>query len=930
LMEDLLRKTPRAVSLSIHDGTEPSAENLFYQSGDETGEVSAKFVHREAKVVGGRTWTLTYASLPDLEARGATGRSTPVLAGGLLASLLLFGMVWSLATTRARALRLAGAMTSSLRESEQSLAITLHSIGDAVIATDPEGRVTRMNSAAERLSGWSLAEARNRPLAEIFHIVNADTREAIADPVHLVITRGQEVGLANHTLLLSRDGREYQISESAAPIRNPAGEIVGAVLVFSDITEKYRIEAALRESRKQYLNLVEGTPDLVTKVDMKGRFVFVNSSSMEFFGLPPDQCIGRPAFDFVAPEDHAATVAAFDRWLASGEEISKFENRQVGVDGRVHTLAWVIRAERDDAGTLTGFASTGRDVSERKRTEEALRIAAAAFESQEGMSITNAEGVILRINKAFTEITGYAEDEVLGKNPRLLKSNRQDPAFYTAMWNSLKQSGAWQGEIWNRRKNGEVYPEWLSITAVKDGAGAVTHYVGSFTDITSRKLAQDEIMHLAFYDPLTRLPNRRLLLDRLKQALASSTRNKRYGSLLFIDLDNFKTLNDTLGHDIGDLLLQQVGERLTTCVREGDTVARLGGDEFVVMLEDLSENIQESATQTETVGEKILATLNNPYQLASYLHHSTPSIGVTLFADHQESLDELLKRADLAMYQAKAAGRNTLRFFDPGMQSIVTARAALEADLREAVLKSQFVLYYQAQVVGEGCKTGAEALVRWLHPQRGMVSPAEFIPLAEDTGLILPLGQWVLQTACDQLALWATRPEMAHLTIAVNISARQFRRKDFVDQVTAVLDQSGANPQRLKLELTESLLVHDVEDVIAKMAALKVKGVGFSLDDFGTGYSSLSYLKRLPLDQLKIDQGFVRDILTDPNDAAIAMMVVALAESLGLAVIAEGVENEAQRDFLARNGCHSYQGYLFSRPLPVSEFEEYVKRIALP
>lgn len=459
-----------------------------------------------------------------------------------------------------------------------------------------------------------------------------------------------------------------------------------------------------------------------------------------------------------------------------------------------------------------------------------------------------------------------------------------------------------------------------------DSTGQPVLQVGAIQDITERKAAAGEIEHLAFYDPLTGLPNRRLLLDRLKQALASSTRSQRYGALLFIDLDNFKVLNDTLGHHIGDLLLQQVARRLVTCVREGDTVARLGGDEFVLMLEDLSENPQEAATQTETVGEKILATLNQPYQLDGHQCHSTPSIGITLFADHQGTVDELMKRADLAMYQAKAAGRNTLRFFDPVMQAEVTTRAALEADLREALLQGQFLLYYQAQVDGEGRLTGAEALLRWQHPQLGLVSPLEFIPLAEETGLILPLGLWVMQTACAQLAAWATRPEMAHLTIAVNVSARQLHHADFVAQVLGVLAHSGAQPHRLKLELTESLLVKDVEGVIAKMTALKAHGVGFSLDDFGTGYSSLSYLKRLPLEQLKIDQGFVRNILTDSNDAAIAKMVVALAESLGLAVIAEGVELKAQSDYLALQGCHAYQGYLYGRPLPMLEFEESARR----
>ena len=445
-------------------------------------------------------------------------------------------------------------------------------------------------------------------------------------------------------------------------------------------------------------------------------------------------------------------------------------------------------------------------------------------------------------------------------------------------------------------------------------------------EVAERKMADDEIRNLAYHDALTRLPNRRLLFDRLQHAIAASSRSGRYCALLFIDLDNFKTLNDTLGHDAGDLLLQEVSRRLATCLREGDTAARLGGDEFVVLLENLSENAQEAATQAETTGEKIHGALNQTYQLANHEYNGTPSIGVTLFTDHQDTVDELVKRADLAMYHAKSAGRNALRFFDPQMQAVITTRATLEAGLREALLKQQFLLYYQAQVDSQGHVTGAEALLRWQHPQGELVSPMEFIPLAEDTGLILLVGRWVLETACAQLALWAACPELAHLMVAVNVSAREFHHKDFVDQVKSVLVTSGARPQRLKLELTESLLLHDVEDTIVKMTALRAEGVSFSLDDFGTGYSSLSYLKRLPLDQVKIDRSFVRDVLTDAYDSAIARSVIDLGRNLGLGVIAEGVESGAQRDFVAANGCQNYQGYLFSRPLPLHEFEKFVRR----
>jgi diguanylate cyclase (GGDEF)-like protein/PAS domain S-box-containing protein len=448
-------------------------------------------------------------------------------------------------------------------------------------------------------------------------------------------------------------------------------------------------------------------------------------------------------------------------------------------------------------------------------------------------------------------------------------------------------------------------------------------------NITERKQAEEKISHLAFFDQLTDLPNRTLLQDRLKQAMANSQRSRRYGALLLLDLDHFKTLNDTLGHDMGDLLLKRVAGRLTECIREEDTVARLGGDEFVVMLVNLSASQSEAAALVEIIGGKLIARLNQPYDLNGAAYDTTPSVGACVFLGQQIEADTLMKQADLAMYKAKEAGRNIMRFFDPDMALDVLKRASLDNDLRIAVQQQQFVLHFQAQVAGSRV-TGVEALLRWQHPERGLILPGEFISVIEETGLILQVGQWVLENACKQLASWARQPGMSHLTVAVNISARQFIHENFVAQVLMALDRSAANPALLKLELTESLLVNNVEDIINKMNVLKARGVGFSLDDFGTGYSSLSYLKRMPLDQLKIDQSFVRDILSDPNDATIAKMIVVLAASLGLVVIAEGVETEAQRDSLAQHGCLAYQGYLFSRPLPLAEFELYMKGCNTP
>jgi diguanylate cyclase (GGDEF)-like protein/PAS domain S-box-containing protein len=560
------------------------------------------------------------------------------------------------------------------------------------------------------------------------------------------------------------------------------------------------------------------------------------------------------------------------------------------------------------------------------KTNAELRIAAAAFDAQEGMIVTDTKGVILSANRAFVGLTSYTMEELVGQTARLFRSHRRDAGFYQSMWNSVQSTGGWQGDMSLRTKSGEHCARWLTISAVKNEAGEVTNYIGSYYDISKLKHAEEKIQELAFFDQLTGLPNRVLLIDRVRQALNANTRSKSFGALLFIDLDNFKTLNDSLGHDMGDLLLKKVAQRISSCVRADDTVARFGGDEFVVLLANLgTQKAKAAALQAEAIGEKILAAFTETFHLDPYEYPCTPSVGATLFSPEDRNVDELLKRADLAMYDAKTAGRNGLRFFDPAMQTMISARAALETDLREDLKKERLLLHYQPQVDHEGRLLGAEALARWPHAERGMVSPSEFIPVAESTGLILPLGALMLKIACRQLARWSADPATERLTVAINVSALQMRQKNFVEQVRAIIEQTGADPHRLKIELTESTLVSNVEDVIAKMDKLKAIGIGFSLDDFGTGYSSLSYLKRLPLDQLKIDRSFVKDVLVDPNDAAIAQMIIALSKSLGLSVIAEGVETEEQYSFLARHGQLNYQGYLFGRPLPPEDFERLAR-----
>ncbi|MDP1594370.1 MAG: EAL domain-containing protein [Gallionella sp.] len=685
-------------------------------------------------------------------------------------------------------------------------------------------------------------------------------------------------------------------------------------------------EKGAQAVRADFSAMMENTDDYIYFKDRNHVFTAASQTLAALAGISGHWTglIGKTAYD-VFPEDYADRYHELEKQMLAGVPVEHVILELRDKNGEMGWFDNRICPTQDDKGAITGLFGTIRDITAYKLAENELRIA-ATVESQESMMITDADCTILRVNHAFTESTGYTAEEAVGQTPSLLKSGRHDAEFYRAMWESINSTGTWRGEIWDRRKNGKVAPDLLTISAVKSG-DVVTHYVGTHVDITERKAAEEEIKHLAFYDQLTGLPNRRLLLDRVRHALAFSARSGTGGALLFIDLDNFRTLNETLGHNVGDLLLQQVAKRLETCVRRSDSVARLGGDEFVVMLEGLSEQALEAAAQTKIVGDKILAVLNQSYRLALHDYRSTPSIGAVLFDDHQQSMDELLKQADIAMYQAKQNGRNTMRFFDPQMQEAVNARAALEDELGKALDKQQFRLFYQVQMDSARRPLGAEALIRWVHPERGVVFPAEFIPLAEETGLIVSIGQWVLETACAQLGEWQKAEHTSELVLSVNASSQQFRQPDFVEQVLSVVQRHAINPARLKLELTESLLLDNIEDTIANMNALKKIGIMFSMDDFGTGYSSLQYLKRLPLDQIKIDQSFVRDIATDSNDSAIVHTIIAMAKSLKMGIIAEGVETAQQRQVILDNGCTHYQGYLFGKPMPIAEFDALLQKV---
>jgi len=683
-------------------------------------------------------------------------------------------------------------------------------------------------------------------------------------------------------------------------------------------------------SKLQWANLLDAMPDGVVVCAENGDIESVNKGAELILGIHPQQERRQCMWKYIA-EDHREILDTFIKSVvccAENFHELKFYNQVEGVRENGTKFPMLLTIQAASIDNKIQFTCVIRDITEDKHKDKELQLASTAFETHTAILITNEKGKILRINPAFTQITGYSEEEAVGNNPRMLQSGYQGPEFYEKFWSTIRNTGRWEGEIWNRRKNGEIYPEWQTITAVKNDAGKTTHYVATFQDITERKQTQALIEHHAFYDALTNLPNRRMILERLNQELSAARRHGTLGALLFLDLDHFKTLNDSMGHAVGDLLLQQMGERLTRLIRKEDTVARLGGDEFVVLLSNLGSNLQTVTAMANNIAQKIHARIGESYQLEESTLSFTSSIGITVFPIANDSADDVLKHADSAMYRAKNKGRNAICFYQPSMQTEADQRLMLEKDLREALISDQFVLYYQPQFNNDGSLVGVEALLRWNHPARGIVAPGEFIALAEEINLIQPMGIWVIKSAVQQYKQWRESGFFTgHEYIAVNVSPKQMQQDNFVGVIADLFESENLPPHCLKLELTESVLLHDIQEVITKMNQLKTIGVTFSMDDFGTGFSSLSYLKRLPFDQIKIDKTFICDVVTDMNDAAIVETIIAMAEHLNLDVIAEGVETREEYEFLQRKGCRNYQGFYFSTPLQASSLEQTLQSL---
>ncbi|MBY0579855.1 MAG: EAL domain-containing protein [Burkholderiales bacterium] len=773
----------------------------------------------------------------------------------------------------------------------------------AEITTDKQCRVVLLNGEAERLTGWSTGEAKGRPLPEIFGMLDPLTRQKIRNVVEQVLR-----GDSGKILLARRDGAEIFVEGKASPILDANGKINGVTLEFHEAAEHEAI------SSQERLRFIDRLNDAVFQVDAAGRLIFLNPAWEKITRFSKEECLGNPLANYVHPLDAQKNAEQ----LISGT--GRYEIRLLTKNGGQRWVEVHADMMRDSAGKVVGLIGALRDIGERKTSEQQLRLAASVFEHNlEGIFIADKNYIIVSVNPAFCTTTGYSPEEIIGQPQSTLRSRRHDDGFYQLIHESIEKHGKWHGEVWNRRKNGEIYPELLAINAIANDAGETTHYIGISLDITERKLAEEQIHQLAYFDTLTGLPNRLLLMDRLEMLINQSCREEKQLGVLCLDLDHFKEVNDTLGHAGGDILLQSVAHRLNACVREGDTVARLGGDEFVIIVTNLSRTeLGEVAKIAALVAEKVKATLSNPFIFENHEVLITPSIGIALYSSDADNAADMIKCADAALYHAKSQGRNNYQFYAEQMNTLTLERLSLQNDLRKALERNELEVHYQPQVdIGNGFVTGMEALMRWKHPTQGWIPPVKFIPIAEETGLILSLGEWLMKTVCAQMKVW----QMAGLLnesqrISINVSPRQFKQGDFSKMLEKILNETALSAHRLELEMTEGMLMHNTESTLAMLNQLKLLGVKLSLDDFGTGYSSLSYLKRFPLDVLKIDQSFVRDITDDPNDAAIVTAIIAMARSLKLKVIAEGVETLGQFSHLKDQGCHGFQGYYFSKPIP--------------
>lgn len=811
-----------------------------------------------------------------------------------------------------------------LRSSTAQYRHIVDSTQNLVTRVDKEGRFTFINHMAETYLGLMPDQCIGR---SAFDFVFEEDRESTQEKFTEWLQQGANLSIQIENRQQSRHGEVRLVNWNIVADRsngNGDSDVIGFTSIGRDVTAERAAEEMLAASELHYRDMFQRAPMPYQSLDIETNILEVNDAWLTLFGLSDrQQVIGRPITELIHEKSLPTLAENFPKFLKQGNidgplfDIVRPDgsNRTVVINGRIGHDA------KGNARThciLTDITERLQMEAEQLQIDEQRKLAATVFSaSAEGILITDANQRIISVNPALETITGYSSEEVIGNQPSMFKSGRHDKDHYLEMWQHIEKDGYWRGEIWNRRKSGEIFPEWLTVTAVKDDEGNVSHYIGSFFDISERKKQQEHIEFLAHHDALTRLPNRALLDDRISQAIAKSRRNKDHTALLFVDLDRFKLINDTLGHDFGDRLLACLAQRLPEMLRDTETVSRLGGDEFVIVIPHL-----EDISKVALIAQKVIDTIVKPIEIDNRILHVTPSIGISIYPDDGDDAVTLMRNADTAMYYAKDRGRNNYQFFTSAMNIAVQERVNLENDLRDGLERNEFELFYQPQVDGITGKTiGVEALIRWHHPIRGLIPPDQFIPVAEDTGLIVPIGAWVLHEACQQARRWHDAGH-EELTMCVNLSARQFQCEDLSTHIEDALSASGLQPHMLELELTESILMVEPGKAIDLLNKLAAFGVRMAIDDFGTGYSSLSYLKLFPVHRLKIDRSFVRDLTVDANDAAIVEAVIAMARSLKLEVIAEGVETQTQLQYLIDHGCTEIQGYFFSRPRIVAEFDD--------
>lgn len=837
----------------------------------------------------------------------------------------------------------------SLSDSEHHNKLLLESTTDGILGLNLQGEIKFVNQAALRTLRYQRQELEGElnyinihPTFNSEHKINDLSERQSGEPI---LVKQAKIRIDN----FRRNGGSYfPVEYSRVPLIN-GDRVQGAVVTFRDISEKKRLDELLyslatgisnKSGDEFYTALVD---QLTSSLGNDLTYVATFDPKLRSFTTLAANYMGRRRENF----NYKMVSTPCERVISKNKNIYTEDLRHdfpealhlidLGmqtyiasplVDINNHAIGTLVVLHHEQVSTpdhtialLEIFANRTSIELQREESEKKLRLAATAFETNEAICITDPQGEILRVNRAFERVTGFSSEECIGQNTSIMRSGRHNRQFYTNLWNRLLQEGYWEGEIWNRRRSGEIFPLWQHITAVKDARGQIVHYVASFVDITERKIAEERINQMAFYDTMTGLPNRTLLVDRIQQAFTNAQLNNHFGALLLFDVDDFKSINDSVGRKCGDQILAVIADRIAQEINSSETLAKAGGDVFAVLIPHAGtqKDIATKAAQGRT--EKIRAMLTEPIVLNEISFVPTQSVGITLFPLEEEDAATVLTEADTALNKAKSQGRGKVQFYHPEMQALADRKIALLSNMHQALDKAEFCMYFQPQVNGAEKIIGAESLIRWQHPKLGIVNPSEFIPLAEESGMIVELGYWVMSESCNIMKAWADKGLIDDLHhIAINISPLQFHQPDFVSQVIHIVKESGIDPNFLELELTEGLLIQNINEVIEKMTILMEMGIHFSVDDFGTGYSSLSYLKRLPISKIKIDQSFIKDVTTNERDAAIVESIISISRSLGFGIIAEGVDSQESFEFLRDHGCEVYQGFKFSRALPAADF----------